>query len=149
MQMMLERGLEHGVHQGLGWIKGEVVPIKFDPRGQQAEPLVAEGVRPIAEASRPEQGQTQKLKIPHMGWNELELKQPKHQLFCNLPPAPHAYFVHSYHAVCSDPADVIATVDYGGTLSACIAKGNMLGTQFHPEKSQAVGLQLIKNFLSI
>lgn len=146
MQMMLERGLEHGEHAGLGWIKGEVVPITVEEGGQEADPLVAEGVRPIAEARRPEQGRP--LKIPHMGWNELQLSQPDHPVFSDLPPNPHAYFVHSYHARCADESQVLATVDYGGPISACIGRDNMIGTQFHPEKSQQVGLQLIENFIT-
>lgn len=122
MQMMLEHGLEHGTHKGLGWLKGKVVPIEM---------------------------QGNALKIPHMGWNELKLRKPKHRIFCDLRNDPHAYFVHSYHAKCTYPEDVLATVDYGGEITACIGRDNMIGTQFHPEKSQQVGLQLISNFLKI
>ena len=118
MQLMAERGLEHGVHQGLGWVKGEVV--KIEPRNTS-------------------------LKVPHMGWNELEILQP-HPLLETLP-AKHAYFVHSYHFAVRDTADILARTDYDGPIVAVIGKDNMAGTQFHPEKSQALGLALIGNFL--
>ena len=89
------------------------------------------------------------LKIPHMGWNTLELTRP-HALFTGLPTGPdglHAYFVHSYHFRAAQAGDVAAVTDYGGPLTAAIARGNIAGTQFHPEKSQALGLGLIGNFL--
>jgi glutamine amidotransferase len=121
MQLMAERGLEHGVHEGLGWIAGEVVPLA------PADPA---------------------LKVPHMGWNELELLGA-HPLLAGLDQTPpHAYFVHSYHLAAKDPTVVRARTDYGGPVAAVIAKDNMAGTQFHPEKSQAVGLRLIANFLA-
>ena len=119
MQLMAERGVEHGVHQGLGWIKGEVVAL--DP----SDPA---------------------LKIPHMGWNELEIITP-HPVLAGLPAGAHAYFVHSYHFRCADPANVLARVEYGGPVSAVIGRDNLVGTQFHPEKSQHAGLALIANFL--
>ncbi len=141
MQMMLTRGLEHGEHAGLGWIEGDVVPITQDSglRGRDLgnTPPNAESRMPIP------------LKIPHMGWNELVPSRPDHPVFRDLPAAPHAYFVHSFHAQCAGANDVLATVDYGHALSACIGRGTMLGTQFHPEKSQAVGLRLIGNFLDM
>lgn len=118
MQLMAERGLEHGVHEGLGWLKGDVVKI---------------------EPSDPS------LKIPHMGWNELEVVNG-HPLLEDMP-ATHAYFVHSYAFAASDPSVLAARVDYGGPVTAMVAKDNMVGTQFHPEKSQALGLALIGNFL--
>lgn len=118
MQLMAERGLEHGVHQGLGWLEGDVVKI---------------------EPSDPS------LKIPHMGWNELEVVNG-HPLLEDMP-ATHAYFVHSYAFAASDPSVLVARVDYGGPVTAMVAKDNMVGTQFHPEKSQALGLALIGNFL--
>ena len=118
MQLMAERGLEHGKHKGLGWIGGEVVKI---------EP---------ADAS---------LKIPHMGWNDLEIIRP-HPLLADMP-ATHAYFVHSYAFAVAEPETLVARVDYGGPVTAMVAKDNMAGTQFHPEKSQALGLALIGNFL--
>ncbi|MDZ4381044.1 MAG: imidazole glycerol phosphate synthase subunit HisH [Parvibaculum sp.] len=118
MQLMAERGLEHGVHQGLGWLEGDVVKI---------------------EPSDPS------LKIPHMGWNELEVVNG-HPLLEDMP-ATHAYFVHSYALAVSDPAVLAARTDYGGPVTAMVARDNMVGTQFHPEKSQALGLALIGNFL--
>ena len=118
MQLMATRGLEHGVHSGLDWIGGEVKLIHPEDRS---------------------------LKVPHMGWNELTLTRD-HPVFDNLG-ATHAYFVHSYHFVPDDPADLVATTDYAQTLTAAIARDNMVGTQFHPEKSQTLGLALIGNFL--
>ncbi|MFG1425435.1 imidazole glycerol phosphate synthase subunit HisH [Roseixanthobacter glucoisosaccharinicivorans] len=122
LQLLAERGLEHGVTAGLGWIKGEVDRIApSDPA----------------------------LKIPHMGWNTLTLARP-HPLFDGIPTGEkglHAYFVHSYQFVLADPADLVATTDYGGTITAAVAKDNVAGTQFHPEKSQTLGLALLGNFL--
>jgi len=120
MQLMLERGLEYGVHAGLGWIKGQV------------------------EVLQPSDSQ---LKIPHMGWNELALGSTSHPVLRGLQSGDHAYFVHSFHARCEQASDVLATVDYGGPINACIGRDNMLGTQFHPEKSQRTGLQLLENFI--
>jgi glutamine amidotransferase len=120
MQMLFERGHEHGTHEGLGWFKGEVKLIT-----------------PVDAA----------LRIPHMGWNWLQLKQPDNFLVHNIKDAEFVYFVHSYAATQCDPADIIATVDYGGEVVALIGRDNIMGTQFHPEKSQAVGLAMIRNFL--
>lgn len=122
MQLMATRGLEFEVTDGLGWIPGEVGPIQ------------------PADAS---------LKIPHMGWNTLDVGR-SHALLNGIPTGPdglHAYFVHSYHLRAADPAMVVATTDYGGPVTALVAKDNMAGTQFHPEKSQMLGLALIANFL--
>ena len=122
LQLLAERGLEHGETAGLGWIKGEVVRIEpTDPT----------------------------LKIPHMGWNTLTLERV-HPLFDGIPTGRdglHAYFVHSYHMHVADPADRLATTEYGGTVTAAVARGNVAGTQFHPEKSQKLGLALLANFL--
>lgn len=126
MQMMLSRGLEHGEHAGLGWIEGDVVPIA--PQTQDSAPA---------------------LKIPHMGWNELNITVTEHPLFKGVQQGDHAYFVHSYHAVCADKAQVLATVEYGAAINACIGHDNLVGTQFHPEKSHQLGLQLIDNFLQM
>jgi glutamine amidotransferase len=121
MQLMAERGREYEVTPGLGWIKGEVDRIApSDPA----------------------------LKIPHMGWNTLSAKP--HKLLDGIPLGPdglHAYFVHSYSFRASDRGDVLAEADYGGPITAMIAHGSMAGTQFHPEKSQKLGLALIANFL--
>jgi glutamine amidotransferase len=123
MQLLATRGLEHGVTDGLDWIGGEVRAI--EPR----DPA---------------------LKIPHMGWNTLTALRA-HALLQGLPTGPdglHAYFVHSYHLVVADRADVVAETDYGGPVTALVARGNIAGTQFHPEKSQTLGLGLIGNFLA-
>lgn len=122
MQLMSSRGLEKTVTQGLGWIEGDV---------REMEP------------SDPN------LKIPQIGWNTLDLKRP-HPLFDGIPTGPdglHAYFVHSYHLAARNPQDVVATTDYGGPMTAFVARDNMAGSQFHPEKSQTLGLALIANFL--
>lgn len=121
MQLMATIGREHGEHAGLGWIEGEVAALKpNDPT----------------------------LKIPHMGWNNVRLKQPDHPLFAGIESGQHAYFVHSYAFRPQDRADILADTDYGGAVVAAIGRDNMAGTQFHPEKSQALGLRLIANFLS-
>jgi glutamine amidotransferase len=119
MQLLADVGREFGDHKGLGWIGGEVV--KIAPRDPS-------------------------LKIPHMGWNELKIERA-HPLLANMPPNGHAYFVHSYHFRAKDKSNVLATTDYGETLTAMIGRDNIAGTQFHPEKSQAVGLTLLGNFL--
>jgi imidazole glycerol-phosphate synthase subunit HisH len=119
MQLMADRGREFETVDGLGWIAGEVVAI--EPRDAA-------------------------LKIPHMGWNEIE-PRAAHPLLAGLGAGVHAYFVHSYHFRLADQADLVAVTDYGGPLTAIIARGNIAGTQFHPEKSQEAGLRLIGNFL--
>ncbi|WP_137042661.1 imidazole glycerol phosphate synthase subunit HisH [Pseudolabrys sp. FHR47] len=122
MQLMAERGLEYQVTPGLGWIAGEV--DKIAP----------------SDAS---------LKIPHMGWNTLDLKT-MHPLLDEIPLGPdglHAYFVHSYAFRTARKDDLVAQADYGGPVTAIIGRDNMVGTQFHPEKSQKLGLRLIANFL--
>ena len=122
MQLMSSRGLEKTVTNGLGWIPGDVTLMT------PADP---------------------DLKIPQMGWNTLTLSRP-HPLFDGIATGPaglHAYFVHSYHLAAANPEDVIATADYGGPVTAFVARGNKAGSQFHPEKSQTLGLALITNFL--
>jgi glutamine amidotransferase len=122
MQLLAERGLEYEVKEGLGWIGGEVDRITpSDPS----------------------------LKIPHMGWNTLNVSRP-HPLLDGLtfgPQGRHAYFVHSYQLKPSNRADLVADADYGGAVTAVVARDNIVGTQFHPEKSQKLGLALIANFL--
>lgn len=120
MQLMATRGLEHGVHPGLGWIAGDVVRL---------EPADAN------------------LKIPHMGWNQLE-RVAAHPVLNGLRDGDHAYFVHSYGLMPADPGMVLASADYGGAVVAIVGRDNMIGTQFHPEKSQVTGLTLIGNFLT-
>ncbi len=122
MQLLAERGLEHGVTEGLGWIKGDVDRIT------PADPA---------------------LKIPHMGWNTLREKR-KHPLFDGIAlgeQGQHAYFVHSYHLKPKDAGDLLAETDYAGTITAAVARDNIAGSQFHPEKSQRLGLALLANFL--
>lgn len=122
MQLMATRGLEHEVSPGLDWIAGDVVPVT------PADPS---------------------LKIPHMGWNTLH-PQAEHPLTEGIPLGPdglHAYFVHSYALQPDDADEVVAVSAYGGPVTAIVAKDNMAGTQFHPEKSQVLGLRLIGNFL--
>ena len=120
MQLMAARGREHGVHAGLGWIAGEVVRLA------PADPA---------------------LKVPHMGWNELDIARESHPLLENIESGEHMYFVHGYHLRCDDDAAVLATTDYGEPVTAAVARDNLAGVQFHPEKSQAAGLKLIANFL--
>ena len=121
-QLMAERGLEKKTTKGLGWIKGDVEEISpVDPS----------------------------LKIPQIGWNTLDICR-SHPLLDGIPSGPegwHAYFVHSYHIAAGDPKQLIATTDYGGPVTAIVGRDNMVGTQFHPEKSQKLGLALITNFL--
>ena len=123
MQLLSERGLEHGISHGLGWIKGDVRAIEPKDAG---------------------------LKIPHMGWNTLNVVTP-HALLKDIATGPtglHAYFVHSFHLVATERRVVVAETDYGGPVTAMIADGNIAGTQFHPEKSQTLGLKLLANFLT-
>jgi glutamine amidotransferase len=120
MQLLASYGHEHGDHEGLGWIGGEV-----------------EHITPVDPG----------LKIPHMGWNELQFEPGSHPLLAGLAPGAHAYFVHSYAFRAYDQTHVLATVDYGGPINALIGRDNIAGTQFHPEKSQQAGLHLIANFL--
>jgi glutamine amidotransferase len=121
MQLLAGRGHEHGTHAGLGWIEGEVVRLApHDPT----------------------------LKIPQMGWNELDLLQGGHPLLHGLVAGDHAYFVHSYHFRPRTPGAVLAEVTYGETVAAMVTEENIAGTQFHPEKSQRVGLRILSNFLT-
>ena len=120
MQLMATRGLEHGETQGLNWIAGEVVALK------PADPA---------------------LKVPHMGWNELDLVHPEHPVLAGLGAGAHVYFVHSYHFAVAEQSHIAAETDHGGPIVAMVARDNLFGTQFHPEKSQAVGLRVIHNFL--
>ena len=122
MQLMAERGREYEVTEGLGWIPGEVDRITpSDPN----------------------------LKIPHMGWNTLNQMRP-HKLIEAIPVGPqglHAYFVHSFHLKTAEPSSLVAQADYGGPVTAIVGRDTVVGTQFHPEKSQKLGLKLIANFL--
>src|SRR5579884_2267760 len=119
MQLLAERGREFETVDGLGWIKGEVGPLTpSDPA----------------------------LKIPHMGWNQLQIRRP-HAVFDGIETGAHAYFVHSFALTPADQSDLIADVDYGGAIAAAVGRDNIVGVQFHPEKSQMTGLRLIANFL--
>ncbi len=120
MQLMATRGLEHGDHAGLDWIAGDVGPLV------------------PADAA---------LKVPHMGWNELSVST-NHPVLDGLTGGAHVYFVHSYAMSPADPSHALATTDYGGAVTAAVGRDNMIGTQFHPEKSQRAGLRLIGNFLA-
>jgi len=123
MQVMAERGLEHGATPGLGWIAGEMAPMA--PRDAAGEALP----------------------LPQMGWNTLDFPPECHALLAGIPAGAHAYFVHSYALSGARPAEIAATTDYGGPVVAIVARGNVAGTQFHVEKSAAVGLRLLANFL--
>jgi glutamine amidotransferase len=118
MQLMAERGLEFQTSYGLGWLKGDVVAIPPAPD----------------------------LKIPHMGWNDLQIRAA-HPVLDGIASGDHIYFVHSFKFAASEPSQVLATVEYGDPIAALVGCRNMVGTQFHPEKSQGVGLKLIGNFL--
>ncbi|MFZ4762312.1 MAG: imidazole glycerol phosphate synthase subunit HisH [Alphaproteobacteria bacterium] len=120
MQLLADYGYEHGTHQGLGWIKGEVQAIP--PQGASGHAR----------------------RIPHMGWNDLRWHQPD---LLAVSSCTQAYFVHSYHFIAQQPENILATTDYDGELVAVIGRDNILATQFHPEKSHDAGLSLIEHFL--
>ncbi|SFA71337.1 glutamine amidotransferase [Poseidonocella pacifica] len=119
MQMLSSRGHEYEETAGFDWIPGEVVRI------EPADPA---------------------MKVPHMGWNDLVIDNP-HPIFDGIKTGDHAYFVHSYHMRPADPAHLLAHVEYGAPITAIVGRDNIVGTQFHPEKSQTIGLRLISNFL--
>jgi glutamine amidotransferase len=120
MQMMATTGHEYSETSGFDWIGGDVVHI--DPADKA-------------------------LKVPHMGWNDLIIDVP-HPVLAGITSGEHAYFVHSYHVRVANPAHRLAHVDYAGDITAIIGRDNMIGCQFHPEKSQAAGLRIIANFLA-
>ena len=120
MQVLASLGFENGEHQGLGFINGKVEKIVGD----------------------------ESLKIPHMGWNSLKIKQPKHPIFKDIKDEENFYFANSYHFICQNDNNVLGYVDYGIKINSVIAKDNIVGTQFHPEKSGEVGLKFLKNFLA-
>jgi glutamine amidotransferase len=121
MQLLADRGIEYGSHAGFGWIAGEVVPMT------PADPA---------------------LKIPHMGWNDLIVDPPGHPVLEGLATGTDVYFVHGFAMRCTEPAHVLAEVEYGGRRVAAVGRDNIVGTQFHPDKSQAAGIRLIANFLA-
>ncbi|GAB2691304.1 imidazole glycerol phosphate synthase subunit HisH [Paenibacillus thermoaerophilus] len=118
MQLLFDESEEHGWHRGLGLLPGRVVRFRGD------------------------------YKVPHMGWNELELRQPEHPLFRGVSGG-HVYFVHSYHALPEVPSDLLATTDYHQPVTAIVGRGNVSGMQFHPEKSGETGMKLLRNFLEL
>ena len=120
MQVLASSGLENGEHQGLGFINGKVEKIIGD----------------------------ENLKIPHMGWNSLKIKQPKHAIFRDIKEEENFYFANSYHFICQNDNNVLGYVDYGAKINSVIAKDNIVGAQFHPEKSGEAGLKFLKNFLA-
>lgn len=120
MQLLATRGLEFGATEGLNWISGEVRGLKPDD---------------------------ERLKIPHMGWNNLEAANPA-PLFTGLAPGVHMYFTHSFALYADEPTDVAAWTDHGGRFAAAVMRGNVAGVQFHPEKSQDAGARLLSNFLN-
>ncbi len=119
MQLMAARGLEFGETPGFGWIAGDIARLPAE-----------------------------NLRLPHMGWNELAFTPEAHPLLAGLRPGDHAYFVHSYALAGGADDEIVATTDYGGPVVAMVAAGNRAGTQFHAEKSQAVGLRILGNFLA-
>jgi glutamine amidotransferase len=121
MQLMADVGREHGDTPGFGWIQGEVARIAPKPEGR--------------------------FKIPHMGWNALQIDPSAHPVLKGLQNGGFAYFVHSYAFCAKRPDEVLARVDYGGPVTAIVGRDNLIGTQFHPEKSQAVGLAFLAAFL--
>ncbi|MDD3311827.1 imidazole glycerol phosphate synthase subunit HisH [Pseudodesulfovibrio sp.] len=120
MQLLATTGLEYGEHRGLGWIPGTVRPL------------------------RPTCGE----RIPHVGWNNVDYEVPN-PLLADIPPGEDFYFVHSFHFAPDDPANAVATTPYCGEFVSVVNRGNVYGTQFHPEKSQAIGLKLLKNFIRL
>ena len=121
MQLLADFGNEYETVKGLGFISGEIIKIN---------------------------DQDQTLKIPHIGWNEIQIKK-NHDILQNIANNEHFYFVHSYHFLVKDSENIIANVNYGQNLAAIIAKDNIVATQFHPEKSGASGMKLLKNFITL
>ena len=119
MQLLFTQSEEYGLHEGLGLIPGRVVPLAPEAAG---------------------------LKVPHMGWNDLTVDHP-HPVLEGIATGDHAYFVHSWQFQVTDPTHLLAHVEYGGPVTAIVGRDNIVGTQFHPEKSQKLGLALITNFL--
>ncbi|MFH1394332.1 MAG: imidazole glycerol phosphate synthase subunit HisH [Candidatus Micrarchaeota archaeon] len=121
MQLLAKEGFERGRHEGLGWIDASVRKFELSDKG---------------------------LKVPHVGWNEVTFTK-ENPIFSRISSGNCFYFVHSYHMVCADGQDVAATCEYGYTFTASVRKGNIFGTQFHPEKSQDVGLKVLENFIDM
>jgi len=122
MQLLADVGYEYGKNKGLGFIQGKVKKID---------------------------DQNDSLKIPHMGWNDLIVKSNSHPVLVDIKSGDHVYFVHSYYFIPDNENEVLAYVDYGTKITAIIAKENIVATQFHPEKSDKIGLKLLKNFINL
>ncbi len=122
---LFTRGSEEGVEPGLGWIAGDTIRFNFDSNPEHAA-----------------------LKVPHMGWDYIEPTR-EDRLLKNLPPEPRFYFVHSYHLACDDALDVLTWTDYGLRFASSVQRGNIWGTQFHPEKSHKFGFALLQNFVNL
>ncbi|MEZ5692178.1 MAG: imidazole glycerol phosphate synthase subunit HisH [Rickettsiales bacterium] len=125
MQLLFERGYEHGECEGLGWIKGEVVPIADSARGELSN-----------------------IKIPHMGWNELRIEGDS-PILSGVDEGSHVYFTHSYHALVKDRSKLLAVSRHGIDIAGVVGSDNIFGVQFHPEKSQRVGLSILENFMRL
>lgn len=126
MQMLFERSFENGEFRGLGLFEGDVVRFSFSEEQRE--------------------GAGEKLSIPHMGWNQISVDQPNHPFWKGVQPDSHFYFVHSYHVVPRDSAAIAARSFFGYEFCAAVTRENVIGVQFHPEKSQSNGLKLIENF---
>ncbi len=133
MQMLFEYSEENGVYTGLGWLEGAVKPLHDNMPDTKCNAKISAA---------------DKLRIPHMGWNELNIVK-NNALFADLKNGEHVYFVHSYHCLPADNDIVTATVEYGVNVVAAINKANIMAVQFHPEKSYKAGLQLLSNFLNV
>lgn len=120
---LLFKGSEEGDLPGLGWIDAEVVKFRFDKTDSS-------------------------LKIPHMGWNTINIRQPS-GIFAEMPEEPRFYFVHSYYVRCREEADVLATTHYGSEFTSAVRRDNIMGTQFHPEKSHKFGMKVFRNFVNL
>lgn len=158
MQLLFDVGEEMGDWSGLGLIPGRVVKFKWaKDREQRAESrersavssqLTAHGVQPSAHNILPS-NLARQLPVPHIGWNQVEPCQPNHPILTDVLPNGYAYFVHSFHAQLADTNHAVAMSHYGYAFPAVVAHDNVWGIQFHPEKSQDVGLQMLKNFVAI
>jgi glutamine amidotransferase len=137
LQLLFDESTERGTHQGLGLLPGRVVRFSFEHLNDQLDPRTP---KPAP--------QNPKLKIPHMGWNTL-VPHRASPLLEGLDDGAFVYFVHSYHAVAERPGDVLAHTTYGVDFPAVVARNNIFGVQFHPEKSQHAGLRILKNFAQL
>ena len=145
MQFLFDQSDEMGLHEGLGLIPGSVTRFNMSTmvnanNGQNDTSLPGSYTIPTTS--------TMVLKVPHMGWNQIEQRRP-HALLDNVPDRSYAYFVHSYFCLTDDEQDVLARTEYGHPFASCVARDNIFGIQFHPEKSQQIGLQILKNFVML